>query len=164
MPLYHFITNWFFQAPIERVWEELIHVADWPSWWASWKRVVIHGSASEVQVGSMVEHEVRGSVLYTLRFRTVVTALEPPKLLTIASSGDLVGVGTFVLEPFNDGTAVTYRWDVRLSNPVLDFLGRLPFARTLMECNHDTVMEEGYRGLKKRLEGKGDDSSAPGIR
>jgi hypothetical protein len=102
----------------------------------------------------MVDHEVRGSGLYTLRFRTVVTALEPPTLLAIASSGDLVGVGTFVLEPFNDGTSVTYRWDVRLSNPVLDFLGRLPFVRALMERNHDTVMEEGYRGLKKRLEGK----------
>lgn len=154
MPLYHFVTNWFFHAPIERVWEELVHVADWPSWWASWKSVVVHDSTSEAQVGSMVDHEVRGSVFYTLRFRTVVTALEPPRLLAIASSGDLIGIGTFVLALFHEGTAVTYRWDVRLSNPVLDFLGRLPFVRTLMERNHNSVMEEGYRGLKKRLEGE----------
>ncbi|MCP9470396.1 MAG: SRPBCC family protein [Nitrospira sp.] len=152
MTIYYFVTNWCFHAPMERVWEEIVNVTEWPSWWTSWKKAVAHDPASQAQLGSVVDHEVRGRLPYTLRFKTVVTAFEPPRLLTIASSGDLIGTGTFVLESFNDGTAVTYRWDVGLSNPLLNVLGRVSFTRALMEKNHDAVMDEGYRGLKERLE------------
>lgn len=152
MTIYHFVTNWVFHAPRERVWEEIVNVTEWPSWWTNWKKAAAHDPAAQARLGSVVDHEVRGRLPYSLRFRTVVTAFEPPRLLTIASSGDLVGVGTFVLDPFNGGTTVTYRWDVGLSNPLLNVLGRVSFARALMEKNHDAVMDEGYRGLKERLE------------
>ncbi|MCS6896597.1 MAG: SRPBCC family protein [Nitrospira sp.] len=152
MTIYHFVTTWFFRASIERVWEEIVNVTEWPLWWASWKKAVVCGPASPAQAGSTIDHEVEGRLPYTLRFRTVVTAFEPPRRLTITSSGDLVGVGTFVLEPFNGGTAVTYRWEVGLSNPLLNFLGKVPLARALMEKNHNAVMNEGYLGLKERLE------------
>lgn len=137
---------------MERVWEEIVNVTEWPSWWASWKKAVAHDPASRAQLGSVVDHEVHGSLPYTLRFRTVVTRFEPPQLLTITSSGDLVGVGMFVLEPFNEGTVVIYRWDVGLSNPLLNFLGKVSCTRILMEKNHEAVMNEGYLGLKRRLE------------
>lgn len=152
MTIYHFVTNWVFHAPRERVWEEIVNVTEWPSWWMNWKKAAAHDPAAQARLGSVVDHEVRGRLPYSLRFRTVVTAFEPPRSLTITSSGDLVGVGTFVLEPFNGGTTVTYRWDVGLSNPLLNVLGRVSFARALMEKNHDAVMDEGYRGLKERLE------------
>jgi uncharacterized protein YndB with AHSA1/START domain len=151
MGLYHFVTNWFFHAPIERVWEEIVDTPSWPSWWPSWKKAASHGSALP-QLGAVVDHEVRGGLPYSLRFRTVVTVFQPPRRLDITSSGDLVGTGTFVLEPRDSGTAVTYYWDVGTSNPLLNLLGTLPFARAMMEKNHDFVMDEGYRGLKPRVE------------
>ncbi|MCP9471630.1 MAG: SRPBCC family protein [Nitrospira sp.] len=152
MTIYHFVTNWCFPASRERVWEEIVNVSEWPSWWASWKKAVAHDPASRARLGSVVDHEVQGRLPYTLRFKTVVTVFEPPRLLTVASSGDLIGTGTFALEPLDDGTAVTYRWDVGLSNPLLNVLGRVSCIRALMEKNHDAVMDEGYRGLKRRLE------------
>lgn len=154
MERYHFVTNWFFQAPIERVWEEIVDIPSWPSWWASWEKAASHGSASQAQLGSVVDHEVRGDLPYSLRFRTVVTVFQSPHLLEIKSSGDLVGTGALVLKPRDQGTAVTYSWDVGLSNPLLNLLGKLSFTRALMEKNHDFVMEEGYRGLKIRVEGE----------
>ncbi len=31
MEMYHFVTNWFFQAPIKGVWEELMDLKSWPT-------------------------------------------------------------------------------------------------------------------------------------
>lgn len=47
---------------------------------------------------------------------------------------------------------MTYYWDVGLSNPLLNLLGKLSFTRAMLEKNHDYVMNEGYRGLKVRIE------------
>ena len=105
-----------------------------------------------MQLGSVVDHEVRGELPYSVSFRAVVTLFEPPHRLEISSSGDLVGTGRLVLETRDQGTAVTYCWDVGPSNPLLNLLGKLPFTRTMLEKNHDYVMDEGYRGLKARIE------------
>jgi len=152
MEPYHFVTKWFFHAPIQRVWEEIVDIPSWPSWWASWEKATFHGSVPPLQLGSVIDHGVRGTLPYSVRFRTVVTLFQPPHCLEIASSGDLVGTGTLILEPQDQGTVVTYSWDVGLSNPLLNFLGKLSLTRALLEKNHDSVMDEGYCGLKKRVE------------
>jgi len=152
MERYHFVTKWFFQAPIERVWEEIVDVPSWPSWWACWEKATFHGSAPPLKLGSVIDHEVRGHLPYCVRFRAVVTLFQHPHRLEIASSGDLVGTGSLILAPQEQGTAVTYSWDVDISNPLLNLFGTLPFVRTLLEKNHDYVMDQGYRGLKGRIE------------
>lgn len=152
METYHFVTNWHFQAPIERVWEELVDVKAWPTWWPSWRKATLHGAESKSQLGSMIDNEVKGTLPYSLRFTTQVTAFQPPQLLELKSLGDLSGGGKFVLERRDDGTAVTYYWDVATANPVFNLLGKLPFVRAMIEKNHDYVMDEGYRGLKPRVE------------
>ena len=153
MEPYHFVTKWFFLAPIERVWAEIVDIPSWPSWWAGWKKAAFHGSVPPLQLGSVIDHEVRGALPYCVCFRAVVTLFQPPHLLEITSSGDLVGTGRLELKPQDQGTAVTYSWDVGLPHPLLNLLGKLPFTRALLEKNHDSVMDEGYRGLKKRIEG-----------
>src|SRR4030095_3483038 len=30
---YHFVSTWRIQAPIEQVWEEIVHAERWPTWW-----------------------------------------------------------------------------------------------------------------------------------
>ncbi|MDH5666528.1 MAG: hypothetical protein OEY86_00775 [Nitrospira sp.] len=150
---YYFVTKWVFQAPIERVWEEIVDIPSWPSWWVGWKKAVFHGSASPLQLGSVIDHEVRGALPYCVRFRVVVTLFQSPHRLEVASSGDLIGTGSLILDSQDHGTAVTYFWDVGLSNPLLNFLGKLSFTRILLKKNHDYVMDDGYRGLKKRIEG-----------
>jgi hypothetical protein len=48
METYHFVTNWYFKAPVESVWEELADVKSWPSW----RKVKFHRSESKVQLGT----------------------------------------------------------------------------------------------------------------
>ena len=153
MERYHFVTKWFFHVPIERVWEEIVDIPSWPSWWAGWEKTTFHGSVPPLQLGSVIDHEVRGALPYRVCFRAEITLFQPPHRLEIASSGDLVGTGTLILDPQDHGIAVIYSWDVGLSNPLLNFLGTLSFTRALLEKNHDFVMDEGHRGLKKRIEG-----------
>jgi hypothetical protein len=152
MEIYHFVTNWYFTATVERVWEELADAKSWPSWWSCWRKVKFHGSESKMQLGTIAYNEVKGQLPYSLRFNNEVTLVQEPYLMENNSSGDLVGKGKTVLEQQDDGTVVTIYWDVATSNPVFNLLGKLPFVRAMIEKNHDYVMEDGFRGLKQRLE------------
>jgi hypothetical protein len=161
METYHFVTNWYFKAPVESVWDELADVKSWPSWWPSWRKAEFHGSESKVQLGTITDNEVKGELPYSLRFINEVTLLQTPYLMENKSSGDLVGKGKIVLEQQDDGTAVTIYWDVATSNPIFNLLGKLPFVRAMIERNHDYVMDDGFRGLKQRLEQRNFSSEQP---
>lgn len=153
METYHFVTKWFFQTPMERVWEEIIDVEAYPKWWVSFKKSKIRGTERKAQLGSVIDCEVKGSALYTMRFSLETTTFQPPKLMGLKSSGDLVGGGKWVLERQDNGTAVTFYWDVGVTNPIMNILGKLPFVKAWMQNNHDKVMANGYQVLKSKLEG-----------
>jgi uncharacterized protein YndB with AHSA1/START domain len=152
METYHFVTNWHFHAPMERVWDELIHVSAWPTWWSSWRKAQYRGGESQSQLGSLVDNEVKGTLPYALRFTTEVILIQPPQRLEFKSSGDTVGSGKIVLEQRDNGTAVTYYWDVATTNAAFNLLGKLPFVRAMIEKNHAYVMDDGYHALKQRVE------------
>lgn len=152
MEMYHFVTKWFFRAPIERVWEETANMEAYPDWWRNLRKAKIRGSESRLQLGSVVDCEVRGALPYTLRFTLEVTVFQPPNLVEVKSSGDLAGSGKWMLEIQDDGTMSTFYWDVGTTNPVLNLLGKLPFARAMLERNHDDVMAKGYEVVRSRLE------------
>ncbi len=153
MEMYHFVTKWFFQAPIERIWEEIIDVEAYPKWWTAFKKSKIQGTERKAQLGSVIDCEVKGSAFYTMRFWFEVATLQSPNLLELKSSGDLVGGGKWVLERQDNGTAVTFYWDVGVTNPIMNILGKLPFVKAWMENNHDKIMASGYQILKSKLEG-----------
>jgi hypothetical protein len=33
MEMYHFVTEWFFRVPIEKVWNEIDDWESWSTWW-----------------------------------------------------------------------------------------------------------------------------------
>ena len=152
MKIYHLVTKWFFQVSIEKVWDEIADLNSWPTWWKDFKKATISGTEAKLQLGSMADCVVRGALPYTLRFSLEVSKFQPPTLMELKSSGDLVGNGKWVLEHQSDGTAVTYYWDVGITRPMLNLLGKMPFAESMMKKNHDEVMEMGYRFLKTKLE------------
>jgi len=152
MLMYHFVTRWHFEAPIERVWEEAKNIEAYPSWWNDLKKAEIRGTETALKLGTVVDCEVRGALPYSLRFAVEVVEFEPPRLIVIRSSGDLVGEGRWVLEEKEGGTMSTFNWDVGTTNPILNLLGKLPFARRMLEKNHDDVMAKGYEIVRSRLE------------
>ncbi len=153
MEMYHFVTNWTFHAPIEKVWEKIIDVESYPTYWPSMKKTEIRGPEPLLQAGSIVDYELKGSLPYLLRFSTEVVAFQPPDLMELASSGALMGDGKLLLKSHADGTALTFYWDVGMTNPFFNLLGKLPFIKAVMEKSHNVVMASGYQVLKSNLEG-----------
>ncbi len=141
---YHFVTTWRFQAPIEQVWEALNTPERYAEWWPSiveYRGLTPHTTG----VGARAERAVRGRLPYTLRYRTTVTRVEPPRELAYTAEGDLHGQGRFVLTPRDGGTEVVFHWDVRTTGFWMNLLA-LPL-RGLFAWNHNWVMAQGERGL-----------------
>ncbi len=151
MEMYHFVTNWFFQSPPEKVWDELSNFASWPSWWPAWKKLSAQGEETAISVGSCIDGELRGNLPYTLKFQLEITRLQNPSCIAFSSTGGLVGSGSMLFEPKNDGTAVTIHWDVGTSSAFFNLAAKLPAVRKMMEKNHNEVMQEGQRLFRQRL-------------
>ncbi len=151
MEMYHFVTHWFFNAPIERVWAAMSDVTRWPEWWPAWKQVSIRGNGSEAKPGSILDLKLRAPAGYSFAFTVQVTTWEPPRCFEIASQGDLVGTGKMVLEALEGGTAVDFFWDVGTSNGAFNLVAKLPFMKRVFEWNHGAVMAAGERGLREKV-------------
>ncbi len=149
LEIYHLTTHWYFNAPVEQVWHELVDSDE------QWQQAAARGEKT-IGAGTIAYNEVKGDLPYTLRFTTEITRFEPPFICEAKSTGDLVGSGKWVLEPRDGGTAATFYWDVGMSNPVLNLLSKVPFVRDAMVQNHDQVMQEDYRHTLARLEGAPD--------
>jgi hypothetical protein len=152
MEMYHLANKWYFQAPIERVWTVLLDMKAWPFWWSSWKRVSFRDGEAKVQLGSLIDNEVRGKLPYSLCFTLLVNLFQPPYFWQFKSFGDLVGVGGFALVTKDNGTEVTYHWDVGMKGAMMSCFAKLPFIKSILESDHEEIMDEFFRGMKARLE------------
>ncbi len=148
---YRFLTRWQFDAPIDRVWAVITDVERYPDWWPGVRKAVVPGSDKSLRVGQVAELAVRGSLPYTLHFRTEVVEVAPPERLVLRSSGELTGRGEWSLAATERGTDVTYLWEVKLDKPGFGLLVRLPGVKPLLSRNHDRVMAEGYANLCRIL-------------
>jgi hypothetical protein len=155
MEMYHFVTKWFFQAPVERVWQEILNMESWPSWWKNYIKVELPDKGGAKKAGARADFEVRGFLPASIHYRLELTKIERPYHLQGNSTGDLNGTGRWVLESRDGGTYVTFYWDVGTSRPLFNWAGRTGLGRLLLEINHDIIMENGFRGLKQRLERPG---------
>ena len=148
---YRFLTRWQFDASIDRVWAVITDVERYPIWWPGVRQATVLGPDKSLRVGQTAELAVRGSLPYTLHFRTEVLEFTAPERLVVRSTGELTGSGTWSLTPAAGGTEVTYLWQVTLEKPGFNLLTRLPGIRPFLERNHDRVMAEGYTNLSRLL-------------
>lgn len=163
MTSYSFVTRWRVHAPIERVFDVIAAVDDWPGWWRGVEAATLiehpRGDAAD-GVGSRYRFSFRSRLPYSLRFEMVVTELDKPRLLTGRASGELEGTGRWQLRPMADGaTEVTYEWNVRTTRWWMNLLA--PVARPLFALNHDIIMGWGRAGLARQLGVRVDESQAP---
>lgn len=146
---YAFVTRWRFDAPIERVWEAIRDADRWPSWWRSVVSVEAVAPGDAAGVGEVRRFTWRGRLPYTLTFDMRTTRVEPPTALDGSASGELEGEGRWRLASDDGGTFVRYDWNVRATKPWMRLLA--PVARPLFAWNHDAVMKDGERGLRRLL-------------
>jgi uncharacterized membrane protein len=147
---YHFVTDWRFHAPVERVWSVVLDIERYPGWWKNFRRVeVTRGDGKSV--GSVIRCEVRGSLPYSLKYELAVLEAERNRHILLQSSGDLIGTGRWKfakLEP--DTTQAVYFWDVATTKPILNLVA--PLAKGALARNHEQVMANGYAALRPHVE------------
>ena len=146
---YAFITQWWFDAPIERVWDAIRNSEKWPEWWRSVVSVEKLREGDANGVGDMRRYTWRGRLPYKLRFDMTTTRVEAPNRIDGTASGELEGTGVWRLAPDNDGTSVRYDWNVRATKRWMRLLA--PVARPIFSWNHDAVMADGEKGLRRLL-------------
>jgi Polyketide cyclase / dehydrase and lipid transport len=147
---YHYVTTWRIKAPIERVWEEIVHLERWPSWWKYVVRVVELEPGAADGVGKRQRVLLRARLpSYTLGFDTRTTRVQPPTALEADATGGLEGTGRWALAPDDGGTLVRYTWDIRTTGWLMNLLA--PVARPVFDWNHGQLMREGGQGLARRL-------------
>jgi len=147
---YRFLDTWFIPHPTHVVFEELLHGEDYPKWWSeAWKRVSPIGDTKAATVGAKTEAIAGGFLPYTIKLELEVTRIERPHLISVVSSGDLEGTGTWRLHEFDGGTAVSYDWRVRADKPLIRLFS--PIVKPLFRANHNWVMRHGEAALKRWL-------------
>jgi len=135
---YSLITRWHLEAPIERVWEALIAVEEWPRWWRFVQAVVELNKGDEEGVGAVRRYTWSSRLPYRLSFDMRTTALERPRLLEGVAVGELTGVGRWRLSPMGATTHVQYEWVVTTAKRWMNLLG--PLLEPVFRWNHDQVM------------------------
>jgi len=150
MSEYNFTTQWYFNHPVEKVWEEIRLMNHWPEWWKYVRRVekIKNGSADEI--GSVRRIQWSTALPYSITFDSELTSLEHHKRMEGRAFGDLTGIGIWNFVPNGHGTHVRYDWKVSITKKWMNIFE--PILKPIYKWNHDKVMKAGYEGLVKRLE------------
>ena len=146
---YAFVTQWWLDAPIERVWAAIRDSERWPEWWRSVVSVEKLREGDADGVGDMRRYTWRGRLPYKLTFDMTTTRVEAPNRIEGTASGELEGRGIWRLAHDEGGTSVRYDWNVRATKRWMRLLA--PVARPIFSWNHDAVMADGERGLRRLL-------------
>jgi uncharacterized protein YndB with AHSA1/START domain len=151
MAMTHFslVTDWHFEAPIERVWDLIENTDDWPLWWRAVKKVERIREGGEDGLGAVRRITWATALPYTLTFDVEVTRVERPTCLEGRAFGELDGTGIWNLHDEPEGTHVRYLWRVEVTKPWMRRFA--PLLARVFEWNHHKVMAWGLEGARKRL-------------
>ena len=147
MRAFHFVTQWTFRAPIERVFSEISACERYASWWTGFEKSEKHREEHE----EVIAQRVRGIFGMRLSFVQQRITREPPWGMQFSSRGDLVGDGVWKLATDGATTNVTLTWDVDLGRRRLRALAMVPGVPALMKRSHGALMAKGQLCLAARL-------------
>jgi hypothetical protein len=149
---FEFFTTWHLDAPLARVWDTLYDALGWPVWWEGLVAVVQVEPGKERGIGSLQRYTWKGRLPYRLTFDIRVTRVERPNLIEGVASGDVEGVGRWLVSGRGTTTTVAYVWQIRTTKRWMKLLA--PLARPLFRWNHNQVMRRGGIGLARFLDAR----------
>lgn len=143
---YHLTTELRLSADPEEVWEALVQVPSWPSWWRWLKRVRVLAPGDAEGLGGRFRGHLAGPMRYNIRCDIEILRPVRPTLIAFHSTGDLQGRGEIRLRQNEaGGTDFTFTWLVRTSKWWMNLLA--PVARKRFIRNHDRLMADFGTGL-----------------
>jgi len=146
---YALVTHWHLAAPVDRVWDAIFAVEDWPRWWRYVLAVVELEKGDANGVGTVRRFTWASALPYRLSFNMRVAAVEPPTFMEGIASGELEGSGRWRLGGDAATTRVRYEWTVQTTRPWMNFVA--PVLQPVFRWNHGRVMLDGGRGLARHL-------------
>ncbi|MFT3743394.1 MAG: SRPBCC family protein [Pyrinomonadaceae bacterium] len=147
---YLFVTDWHFDAPLERVWDVIEAADKWPEWWKGVLSAREISPGDENGIGSIRRTVWKSALPYKLEFDTEVIRIERHRLIEARAFGELDGLGLWQFEATDaNKTHVRYDWTVKTTKAWMNLLA--PVARPFFRWNHDTIMRWGEEGLRRRL-------------
>ena len=149
MNQYALVTEWHLAAPIERVWDALDAVEDWPRWWRYVRAVVELRKGDESGVGAVRRFTWASRLPYSLSFEMRASQVRRPTFMEGIATGELTGRGRWHLAAEGATTRVRYEWTVETTRPWMNLLA--PVLAPAFRWNHGQVMAEGGRGLARHL-------------
>ena len=149
MTEFSLITYWHLDASVDRVWETIVAVEEWPRWWRYVHRVEDLAKGDAAGCGALRRYTWSSRLPYRLSFAMRVTRVERPSSLEGVAEGDLTGTGRWHLAPEGGTTRVRYDWTVIATKPWMNALA--PLLQPAFRWNHNQVMAEGGRGLARHL-------------
>lgn len=149
-PRFVMISRWRLETTRERLWELLINPVNWPDWWPYLASVSNLADGDRDGIGSRHAFLWRSGLGYLLRIVMTTRRAERWRELEAAASGDLRGIGLWLIEEASPGAvSLTYRWDVELSKPWMRLW--VPLLRPIFAWRHFAVMACGARGMAHQL-------------
>jgi hypothetical protein len=149
MARYRCTSEWEVDASIDRTWDALLDVGEWPTWWRGVRAVERLGGGDARGVGMRIRQCWRGPLPLTTAIELEMTRVERHRLLEGRAGGDMAGTAGWAFEDVGGRTRVRFtleveptRWWMRL--PV-------PWAGRIFAWNVGAIMDWGSDGLARRL-------------
>jgi hypothetical protein len=136
---YNFVSLWTFEGEEEKLWSILMDIHSWPKWWTGMRKVV--------QLSKNSYCITVGYFFYKLTYTVVVVRKSRSKSMNLTSTGDLSGVGKFLIKRQSGNVVVKFEWNVKANKGLMrrsEFLLH-PFFRFA----HNIIVEWGAKGLAR---------------
>src|SRR5262245_2835221 len=135
---YQFVTIWKVDAPIQTVFDAILHSERWPSWWRAITEVQEVQPGQPDGIGNERRYTWRTSLPYGLTFNVRVVRIDAPRLLEGNATGELMGTGLWRLRQEGDVMFLRYDSRERAAKQWMNILS--PIKRPLVEDNSDVRM------------------------
>jgi hypothetical protein len=144
------ISRWRLETTRERIWSLLTEPTGWPDWWPHLRSVSRLDRGEPDGAGARHSFVWRSGLGYRLRIVMTTTRTQRLRELEASASGDLRGIGLWLIEDDAPGALrLTYRWDVELNRPWMRLLA--PLLQGVFARRHFAVMASGAAGMARQL-------------
>ena len=146
---YRFEDEWVVDAHVEKVWDSIVNVEDWPIWW---KELEFSYSSDKLPVGiegKYYQTRWKCSLHYRLEVNAVIREYSNHNFIIADIYGDIEGVGTCCIKESRRGTRGYFSLDVRTNKTWMSLLS--PFLKRYFTKNHSRIMAKGMHGFTMHL-------------
>lgn len=149
MAHYLFETDWALTASPDAVFDLLAEPGEFATWWPSVIDSALLEEGDESGVGRKASYVLRGPLPYTMRFEVRAIEVNRPSRLQTVVRGDLIGSGTYLIEPRDGVTHVRFNWYVSTTKKWMNLAALL--AKPVFAWAHGRVMREGCRAMARHI-------------